>query len=531
MPPPAPPSPEEPSEQPPEEPPEEPAEPAGRADEAPAPAAEHPRPPGAVEGAPPPPGGVRERAVLSTYATAVQGVARLLYSVIIGRLGGRELLGQTNSALSLSVLTSLVWAAPSAAAGTRFVALRATLGDADGARTVARHIALRSSLVAMVLPTTVGLVGAWALGFDRYQTVGTVVLAWTYSMYNTLRGIRFGLLEFRHVAVWDTIAAVTALAAVAVVLALDLDALTLLPLAAGYLVFAVASWPARGSGRLDRAARREIDHFVGFTAVGVLASGGLLQASQLAAHWWTDDSSAGEFAAALSLATPASMFAIALSTVLVPPLVEAAGRGDAVAVRRHSDAIARRLTAIFVGLLGMLVILSPLGIAVVYGPDYRRSADVLPILLLAVMLTSVALGGATTLQSTRRRGPRVVAALNVAGLALGVGAWTVLAPRYGIVGVALGYLVGAGAASLGTMLAVWRVERHHWLDLAARAAAGIAVVVGLALATRSVPGAAGALAQSAAAAVFGLAWAGLNRAEVSSLWATLSRRPAPGPRP
>ncbi|MBM6400978.1 lipopolysaccharide biosynthesis protein [Phycicoccus sonneratiae] len=469
----------------------------------------------------PPAGGLRDHAALSTYATAVQGAARLAYSVVIGRLGSRELLGQANSALSISVLTSLAWAAPAANAGTRFVALRRSLDDEEGALRVARHIALRSLLVATVLPTTTGLLGARWLGLAPVQVVASVVLCWAYSVYVTTRGIRFGLFGFRQVALWDTIAAATSLSVLAVVLVLDLDLLTLLPLAVGYALFAVATWPARAHGRLEKAARREVDQWIAFSAVGVLASGGLLQASQLAAHHWGGEAGAGDFAAALSLATPMSMFSIALITALVPPLVAAAGREDHAAVTRHSDAIARRLVAIFVGAIGVLVIVSPLGISVVYGASFTRSATVLPVLLGAVMLTSVALGGATALQSTRRRGPQVVAAINLGGLVLGVATWFVLAPSLGVDGVALGYLVGAGCASLGTMGAVWWLERQSWADLVARLVAGVVLVAVLAVATRGLDGVVGAVAQLGAAAVFAAAWWWLNRREVASLWATL----------
>ena len=159
------------------------------------------------------------------------------------------------------------------------------------------------------------------------------------------------------------------------------------------------------AGGVDSALRRQIDHFVMFGAVSGLASGGLLQLSQIAAHNYAGPAQAGDFAAALTLATPASMLSVALSTVLVPPLVAAAGRGDRPAVHAQSDAIARRLTAIFVGLFGVLVIVSPLAIAVVWGAEYSAAAEILPVMLVAVMLTSIALGAATTLQSTRVRGP------------------------------------------------------------------------------------------------------------------------------
>ena len=469
-------------------------------------------------------GSLRSRAALSTYATAVQGLARLVYSVLIGHLGSRELLGQTNTSLSLSVFTSQLWAAPASAAGTRFVAAPATLGDPEAAKVVARHIAIRSTRISLVLPTTVALVGSLFLGFSPAHTIGTVVLAFSYSMYSTLRGIQYGALRFRHVAVWDTIAGATALLAVTVVLTLGLTSLALLPLALGYALFAVVSWPARVAGRVDPALRRQIDQFVLFGVVSGLASGGLLQLSQIAAHSYSGPAEAGDFAAALTLATPASMLSVALSTVLVPPLVAAAGRGDRAAVHAQSDAIARRLTAIFVGLFGVLVIVSPLAIAVVWGAEYSEAATILPVLLVAVMLASIALGAATTLQSTRVRGPRAVAAVNLAGLLVSLAVWPVLAPRYGTVGVALGYLIGSGLASLGLLGTVWWVERHHWVDLAVKLVGGTAVVLALAQLARGVEGAAGAAAQLGAALVFAVAWLALNRHEVAALWATVRGR-------
>jgi O-antigen/teichoic acid export membrane protein len=472
----------------------------------------------------PPGASLRSRAALSTYATAVQGLARLLYGILVGHLGSRELFGQTNTSLSLSVLASQLWGAPASAAGTRFVAARATLADPEGAAVVARHLATRTARIALVLPTTVALIGSWWLGFSPAHTIGTVVVAVTYTMYTTLRGIQYGQLRFRQVAVWDTISGALALVVVTVVLALDLPALTLLPLALGYALFAVVSWPARAEGRVDPALRRQIDLFILFGAVSGLATGGLLQLSQLAAHAYAGPGEAGDYAAALNLATPASMLSLALGTVLVPPLVAAAGRGDRAAVHAQSDAIARRLTAIFVGLFGVLVIVSPLAIAVVWGAEYAKAATVLPILLVAVMLASIALGAATTLVSTRVRGPRAVAMVNVSGLVVSLAVWPFLAPSHGTVGVALGYLIGSGLASLGMLATVWWVERHHWLDLAAKLVGGTLVVLVLAEGARRVQGPAGVAAQLGAAAAFAVAWLLLNRHEVVALWATVRGR-------
>lgn len=472
----------------------------------------------------PPSSSLRSRAALSTYATAVQGLARLLYGILVGHLGSRELLGATNTSLSLSVLSSQLWAAPASAAGTRFVAASATLDDPEGAATVARHLATRTAIISLVVPTVVALTGSLLLGFGAAHTLATVLLAFAYSMYSTVRGIQYGLLNFRHVALWDTVTGAVALLGVGLVLAFDLTALVLLPLALGYAIFAAVSWPARAAGRVEPGLRRHIDHFVLFGALSGVASGGLLQLSQIAAHHYAGAAEAGDYAAALTLATPASMLSIALSTVLIPPLVAAAGRGDHAAVHAHSDAIVRRLTAIFVGLFGVLVIVSPLAISVVWGEEYVGAAAILPVLLVAVMLTSIALGGATTLQSTRLRGPRVVAFVNVAGLVVSVAAWPFLAPAHGTTGVALGYLMGAGAASLATLGAVWWVERHRWWDLGGRFVVGLALVVTLALLTRDLTGRQGVAAQLGAALAFGAIWIALTHRDVAALWATVRGR-------
>ena len=178
--------------------------------------------------------------------------------MLVGHLGSRELLGQTNTSLSLSVLSSQVWAAPASAAGTRFVAARATLSDPEGAATVARHIATRTALISMVVPTGIALAGSLWLGFSPAHTIGTVLLAFAYSLYCTTRGIAFGALHFRHVAVWDTVSGAAALVAVVVVLALDLTWLVLLPADARVRPVRrrVVAAPGHGSGATLACAAR-----------------------------------------------------------------------------------------------------------------------------------------------------------------------------------------------------------------------------------------------------------------------------------
>ena len=461
---------------------------------------------------------LRAKGLLSLYATAVQGSVRLLYSILVGRLGSRDFLGHTNSSLSIAVLASQLWAAPAAAGGTKYVALKAALEDQDGAQAVAWHLTRRTALIGLVLPTGAALVAATWLDLGTVQAVATCVLTWAYSMYNTLRGVQFGAQNYRRVAVLDTVAAFTALTALAVVLLLGLDAAILLPLTGGYLLFAALAWPHHARRhRLEAPLRREIDRFVLLGVLSGMASGGLLQASQLAAHHFGGASQAGVYAAAFSLATPPSMIAIALTSVIVPPLVGAASRGDRAAVRVQSDRLARELSAAFVLLFGFLVILSPSIMFVVYGSSYASSAGLLLILLVAVMFTSAAVGPAATLTSTRGRGQLAVAGLNLAGLVTSLASWPWLAGRWGTTGVAYGYLAGAVVASAGSLGLTWWVERHVWWDLVLRFGLGLAAMLTLARLTSGVGGLSGILVQAGAALAYVAVGALVNRTDLASL--------------
>ena len=228
-----------------------------------------------------------------------------------------------------------------------------------------------AGLVGLVVPIGFALGASLWLDLGTGQAVATCVLAWAYSMYNTLRGVQFGAQNYRRVAVLDTLAAITALTLLTTVLVLHLDPFILVPITIGYLLFAALAWPSRARRRrLEAPLRREIDRFVLLGVLSGLASGGLLQASQLAAHHFGGAAQAGVYAAAFSLATPPSMIAIALTSVIVPPLVGAASRGDRAAVRLHSDRLARELSAAFLLLFGSLVILSPSIMFLAYGTAY-----------------------------------------------------------------------------------------------------------------------------------------------------------------
>src|SRR5690606_36015248 len=97
---------------------------------------------------------------------------------------------------------------------------------------------------------------------------------------------------------------------------------------------------------LSRTLRREIDHFVLFGLAGAVAVTGFLQLSMVVARLVDSDAQAGQYAAALSLATPASLLAGSMSLVLFPAMAESWGRGDLESFRRQGDEAMRLLVLV-----------------------------------------------------------------------------------------------------------------------------------------------------------------------------------------
>lgn len=464
------------------------------------------------------------QAVLGIYATAVQGLLRLGYSILVGRLGSKALLGATNSALSVSVLAGMAWASPAGTTGNKYVAMVAHAPGGATPGAVASYVARQSTVVSLVLAALATASARVLLALDPWQTLAVFALCWSYALYSTTRGIQFGAGRAHRIAFWDTVSSLVALLALVVVLMGRAHGLLLLPITGSYLLFAIACWPRGDGARLPRELRREITRFTAFLALASVASGGLLQLSQLAAHHYGGDGGAGTFAAALSLATPTSMLGSALWAVLMPPLVRAASAGDEQSVREHSDRVTRQLLVLFVGLFGPLILLAPLLVRLTFGARFDESVPLLQVLLAASLALTVGAIGGLSLTAVLPDGSRLIATYNGLGFIVGIASWPILVPSLGLAGVAAGLLLGASVATIATIGSLWRRLRHRWIGLILRTV-GALVVVALGVLLTARPGSLGVALQMGAALVFVGGWGVLHRADLAFLSRTL-RPPA-----
>lgn len=466
---------------------------------------------------------------LSTTGLLAQGFLRFATAFLVGRLAGPEAFGVVATAIATATLLALLWPTTTGSAASKYVARARGAGNTPEMLSTAHHLAVRTVQASLLLGAA--SIPVWVL-VDHGTVAGALCVAAmtiAYSGYSFTRGIQFGAGQVPRATAWDLMSVALGLGALAAVLAAGVRGPALvLPLVLGYGVYALAGWPHGARGRPDAAHRRELDAFVALGAAGSVASTGFLQLSQITARLTAGVHDAGQYAAALNLATPASMLAASLSLVLFPSLAEAWGRGDHTAFRAQTDRATRALAAVMVGIFGSLILCSRFLVALVWGDEYADAATVLPVLVLAVLATNLAVASVNALTTTSREGMRITTGASLLGMALGVGVWVAVGDRLGILGVALGYLAGTVVIAGIPVVIVWRRDHHRWAGLFLRVLAALLVVGAISLAQHvaDLP----LWLEPLLAAVFLVGWVFVSRRDlprIPGLPSSLGRRRAP----
>ena len=382
---------------------------------------------------------VASSALLATVGIGVQGLAKLLVTVVVGRVFGTETLGQTTALLSLSVFTALLWpnAAGNTASRVLAIALRGRRSDTAVNRLLGASMAV-SSVVLAALTVPVAL--AW--GASPGVVVGGVGVVVGYGLYCYARGAQLGYDRAPRVALWDTVTSLLALGLLVAACVARLEPLVLLPLAIGYTVFAIACWP-RGNRVGDPGTPAEptagLLAFAAWNVLAVVTSNGLLQLTMISAQVTVSAREAGVYAAAFTLATPASMVGQALGQVLVP----------AFAHRSEGGSLRSRGALLLVGgfaagtavVFGVVAWLAGWFLPLVYPAEGAEAVADLRYLMVGVWVFTVGLVPAAMLLASGRS--RQVALASVAGFVVGVVLMAVLAPTWGVAGGSTGFLVGS----------------------------------------------------------------------------------------
>jgi len=272
------------------------------------------------------------------------------------------------------------------------------------------------------------------------MVLGGAAVVVGYGLYCYARGAQLGYDRAPRVALWDSVTSVLALGLLVVACVARLEPFVLLPLAIGYTVFAIACWP-RGNG-FSPASHEPAAGVLGFAAWNVLAvvtSNGLLQLTMISAQVASSAHDAGVYAAAFTLATPASMLGQALGQVLVPAF---AHRTDSGSLRsRGALLLVVGFAATSAVVFGLVALLARWFLPIVYPAEGAAAVADLRYLMVAVWVFTVGLVPAALLLAAGRS--RQVALASVAGFVVGAGLMAVLGPIAGVAGGTTGFLVGS----------------------------------------------------------------------------------------
>lgn len=389
-------------------------------------------------------------AVLATVGIGVQGVAKLLVTVVVGRVFGTETLGQTTALLSLSVFVALLW--PNAAGNTASRFLAIALRDRRSDAAVNRLLGL-SMLVSTVVLAAVTVPVAIAWGNGPGMVLGGAAVVVGYGLYCYARGAQLGYGRAPRVALWDSVTSVLALGLLVVACVARLEPFVLLPLAIGYTVFAIACWPRGNALSGESEPTAGVLGFAAWNVLAVVTSNGLLQLTMISAQVTSSAHEAGVYAAAFTLATPASMLGQALGQVLVPAF---AHRTDGGSLRsRGALVLVVGFAAASAVVFGLVALLAGWFLPIVYPAEGTAAVADLRYLMVAVWVFTVGLVPAALLLASGRS--RQVALASVAGFVVGAVLMAVLGPVAGVAGGTTGFLVGSAVNLVAVVgLGVWR---------------------------------------------------------------------------
>ena len=214
-----------------------------------------------------------------------------------------------------------------------------------------------------------------------------------------------GLGQVRAAAGWDLATAFGAIALLFAVIVLGADDAVLVPAILGYTVFAAAALfaarRARHRAPVTAPVAPPLTPFIAWSSVALIATNGLMQFSMVVAFAFEPREIAGQFAAALSLATPVSMIAQAVTQALIPRFAE---WGHLPYAQRNSH-LRRALAAVSAVMLvgcGAVALLMPWVLPLVFGPGFAAAIPMAQWLMLAVFGFSISVFLAAFLAATAR---------------------------------------------------------------------------------------------------------------------------------
>ena len=187
----------------------------------------------------------------------------------------------------------------------------------------------------------------------------------------------------------------------------------------------------------------------------------------------------GQYSAAVSIATPASMLSSSMLVALAPAVARMFTAGDMAGMKRQLDSILRVMVLMFLPVFGVGILWAPYVIHVLYNARAEEFTGAVPLLIVLFFAVSATSFNASNsrLNGGESWGVRALAACNALGLILGVATVLWWGPRLGVMAAAMGYLVGCLISAVGPLIIVWVHDRMKWSGLMLRVVLGYVLIL------------------------------------------------------
>lgn len=383
---------------------------------------------------------VLSRTTLSTAGMAAQGIARFIYTLSIGRVLGPEALGNASALLSIAAYFALLFPAGLGVAASRYLPEPGLAGQAISQLT-------RWFWVSSILLGLAAAPAAYLVVGDIFSAVSCAVLVITYNAYVFTRGVMMGEDRIVRATFADFGSSAIAVTSLLAVLLAGAHWALLLPLSAGYIVFSLLSRPLTHPIPATPGERKVMFRFVRDATIAGVATGGLLPATMIFVRAFDNSFQAGLFAAALSLATPASLISQAANQVLIPHYA----RMNSKPREMHAEQIRLFMfsSLFFVFIFGLIIVFAPWVLAQLYGEEYIDGSSSMQALLAVVFMISSTSSPSAYLLATGRQ--KTFALIWVIAFVIGTITMAVTSPAIGTWGAILGFVVGGAGGSIAVI--------------------------------------------------------------------------------
>lgn len=460
----------------------------------------------------------KKESTIAVVVTALQGLMRFLITVIVGRLGGVQDLGNFASANAVNQLGSTFGPTTIAQASSRFTGFslgRANQGEVD----YVVGLVVRFGLVSSIL-VSIGSGLVWHTVFNGSfgQTCVVALASFGLSMVAVTRSTLFGALNHRRVARCDLLVTTASILGALVVMLAGLPGvMVLLPIGLAMTVYGLVNIPVMPAATACDDVRRKFLVFCALNSLGTICSAGFVQLGVIHVAAVAGTAGTGLYAAALALTNPITLIVGSLISIVSPRFAFFFGKGEDSEAQSLTDFVLRIFILVGGLTVGLGVLLSDLIIGIFFGSAYAQSSALFVMLLSATVIRSIASPAVSSLNGRSNTGLAVSTVASASGLILGVIIWSFLIPN-SVQGAASGFAIGTVATAVIIYCAEWKIGRHDWLAPSCK----VVFAAGLIL---SLYWAAGQIEDSAlltlAAALFVIAWLALNLSEVrvlKSIW-------------